>query len=168
MSCSSEVIKASLAIGFDHFPAAVCCQFFSQHLNQLVPNPRNIGRETAQKSGLVLTKIEKLLGMCASGLELRVDQCAKLFPHGIFSLHDLLDLAAVPSVPAREYFLSHLFFATEMAINRGLAHPAASATSLILVASTPLLANKEVAAATIAGRFVPGFCLRTSMRVNDH
>ena len=78
--------------------------------------------EAAQKSGLVLAKIKKLLGMCASGLELHVDQCVKLSPHGVSSLHDLLDLLAVPSVPTREYFLSHFFFAAEMSVNGGLAH----------------------------------------------
>jgi hypothetical protein len=45
-----------------------------------------------------------------------------------------------------------------MAMNSGLAHARRIGDiPRMLVASTPRLANNEVAAATIAGRFVPGF-----------
>ena len=42
MSCSSEVIKASVAIAFDHLPAALCCQFFALQNPRIIPlNRRN-------------------------------------------------------------------------------------------------------------------------------
>jgi len=130
----------------------------SQYRDEFRPNPRDVAPQTAQKPSLVLTKVDKLLGMSARGLEFDMNQCAEFFLQRNFSFRYLAQLPGVPTVPAREDLPRHFIFAAEMAVYRYFANVRGVRNVSHAGRIDPIAGEKGGAAAIIAGRFVLSLC----------